>query len=143
MKTTSLEKVRHNLETAISVNTGNPGGPLPSQAQGGAHRLCLPGALASLVHRSPVGKAGTRKKAAEYHAHGARGHARAEAKLCLRRHPGHFFPVCCANGRPTSSMAPSTRKGSGPQVSWAHLFCSLLTGICRDAQRGSCHVEKS
>lgn len=119
------------------------GANFPVRAQRGAHRLCLPGALASLFHRSPVGKVGTLKEAAEYHAHGAQGHARAEAKLCLRRHSGHFFPVCCAKGRPISSKAPSTRKGSGPHVSWGHLFCSLLMGIYRDAQRSSCHVEKS
>lgn len=140
MKTTSLEKVRHNLVSAINVNMGNTGGLLPSQGPTErSHRLCFPGrrALTSLFHSSPCRHSRHSEGSREYHAHGALGHAgatcrmEAEVKLRLRQH-SRYFPVCCAWGTTISSMAPSTRKGPGPQcLLGPHLFCSLLMGIFR------------
>lgn len=73
MKTISLEKVKHNLVTAINVNTANTGGLLPSQepTERSPQTVFREGEPWPVFSTVLVGIAGTLREAAEYHAHGA------------------------------------------------------------------------
>lgn len=122
MKTTSLEKVRHNLVTTINVNTRNIGGLDPREGPATLPRvLLLEDNQPDLFYCCPLWFSRHCEGSRRLHAHGVLHHSRAtsrlgaECELCLRYHL-EYFPVCCGTRRRTvSSGATSTRKGPGLQ----------------------------